>query len=344
MSGASEDGATVYFVADAALTGAQANSQGAIAQAGQPNLYVRREGATTFVATLGSSDSNDWASPPEGITARVSPNGDFIGFDSLRQTTGYDNRGPCEGVKLGLGSCQEIFLYDADQNRLSCASCAPSGELPGSLAHIGPPIDTSGVLNERTVGYMQRFVSDSGQVFFNTVAHLLPADTNGLSNVYEYEDGQLQLLSPGSTSANAYFVEASANGQDVFLVTSELLSDTNGDMGIFDARVNGGFSEAPAPPACGEGDCANPAPAPTFSTPASATFTGPGNLQPASAGSLAANSTKAKPLTRAQKLAKALKACRAKRDRRKRTACEARARRLYGAKAQARKTARGGRR
>ncbi len=274
----------------------------------------------------------------------------MIAFDSLSQLTGYDNRGPCVwtvaegGNRSEPGPCQEIFLYDAEQNRLSCASCAPSGELPGGPARIGPPIKTAGTLNERTVGYLQRFVSDSGQVFFNTVARLLPGDTNGLSNVYEYEDGELQLLSPGSTSANAYFVEASASGQDVFMVTSELLSDTNGDMGIFDARVNGGFPEAPAPPVCGEGDCASPVPAPTFSTLASATFTGPGNLQPASGGSLAADSTKAKPLTRAQKLAKALKACRAKRNKRKRAGCEAQARRLYGAKAKARKTARGGKR
>ncbi len=66
VSGVSEDGASVYFVADAALTGTQTNSQGATAQAGEANLYVRRKGSTTFIATLGSSDSNDWASPPKG--------------------------------------------------------------------------------------------------------------------------------------------------------------------------------------------------------------------------------------------------------------------------------------
>ncbi len=341
VSGSSEDGSSVYFVADAALTGAQANSQGAIAQAGEANLYVRREGNTTFIATLGSSDLDDWASPPENITARVSPNGEFIAFDSLGQLTGYDNRGPCVGSNepLGVGACQEIFLYDAEDNALGCASCAPSGELPGGPARIGPPIRTDGTLNEDPVGYLQRFVSDSGQVFFNTVARLLPADTDGLSNVYEYEDGQLHLLSPGSTSANAYFVEASTNGEDVFLVTSELLTDTNGDMSVFDARVNGGFPEAPAPPPCDEGDCAPPAEAPTFSTPASATFSGPGNLL--AKQSVLASETKAsaKPLTRAQKLAKALKACRTKRDKRKRASCEAQARRLYGAVVKAKKDA-----
>ena len=230
VSGASEDGATVYFVADAALTGAQANSEGATAQAGQPNLYAQREGSTTFIATLGSSDSSDWASPPEQITARVSPNGKFIAFDSLSELTGYDNRGPCESSQLELGPCQEIFVYDAEQNSLSCASCAPSGELPGGPARIGPPSKPTARSTKSRSAICSASSPTSGQVFFNTVARVLPADTNGLSNVYEYKDGELHLLSPGSTSANAYFVEASANGDDVFLVTSELLTDANGDM------------------------------------------------------------------------------------------------------------------
>jgi hypothetical protein len=335
VSGASEDGSTVYFVADAPLTGAQANSQGAIAQAGEPNLYARRDGTTTFIATLGSSDLDDWVSPPEEMTARVSPDGGFIAFDSLGQLTGYDNRGPCVGstAPLAIGACQEIFLYDAEDDALSCASCAPSGELPGGPARIDRPMRTDGTLNEPAVTYPKRFVSDSGQVFFNTVAHLLPSDTNGLSNVYEYEEGQLHLLSPGSTSANAYFVEASANGDDVFLVTSELLADTNGDVSVFDARVNGGFPEALAPSACGEGDCAIAAQAPTLSTPASATFSGPGNRVAPKAEVLAEKKALApqpKTLTRSQKLAKALKACRTKRDKRRRVSCEAHARRLYG--------------
>jgi hypothetical protein len=344
VSGASEDGASVYFVADAPLTSTQANSQGAIAQAGEPNLYVRKEGTTTFIATLGSSDVDDWVSPPEDITARVSPDGRFIAFDSLGQLTGYDSRGPCVGSQepLGIGACQEIFLYDAEDHALSCASCAPSGELPGGPARILGPTRTDGTINEAPVSYLRRFVSDSGQVFFNTVARLLPEDTNGLSNVYEYDDGQLHLLSPGSTGANAYFVEASANGDDVFLATSELLADTNGDVSVFDARVNGGFPEAAAPPACGEGDCASPAPAPTFSTPASATFSGPGNPVAPKAQVLAEKKAlvpPAKPLTRAQRLAKALKACRTKRDRRRRVSCEARARKRYGTVSKAKKAA-----
>jgi hypothetical protein len=341
VSGASEDGSRVYFVATAALTGAQANSQGAIAQPGQPNLYMREAlkpgtseetSGLSFIATLAAGDSDDWESPPQFITARVSQDGGFIAFDSTSRLTGYDNNGPCIGSKepLGFGPCQEIFLYDAEQGSLSCASCAPSGEPPTGPARIGPPVRTDGTINEKAVSYLQRFVSDGGQVFFDTVAHLLPADTNGLSNVYEYEDGQLHLLSPGSTSANAYFAEAGANGQNVFLLTSELLDDTNGAIGLFDARVGGGFPEAPEPAPCGEGDCAQPAAPPTFSTPPSTTFSGPGN-PPLPASIIGPPKPKTAAQIRAEALAKALKACRTKRNEHKRASCEAQARKRYGA-------------
>ncbi len=162
-------------------------------------------------------------------------------------------------------------------------------------------------LTKRTVGYLQRFVSNSGQVFFNTVARLLPGDTNGLSNVYEYEDGQLHLLSPGSTRANAYFLKASANGEDVFLATSELLSDTNGDVAIFDARVDGGFPEPAASVPCGEGDCSTPSGGvPLGPAPASATFTGLGN-PPLPPSLIGVKTSKTGKPSRAQELSGALR-------------------------------------
>ena len=339
VSGVSEDGSVVYFVADGVLTGTQANSQGALAQPEKPNLYVRQGGATTFVATLGASDSDDWESPPQYITARVSPDGTFIAFDSLSELTGYHNQGPCvyTGSTLVTGACQEIFLYDSSDQKLSCASCSPAGAPPTAPARIGPPISTDGTMNEYAVGYLQRFLSDSGQVFFNTVDRLLPGDTNGLSNVYEYENGQLYLLSNGSGTANSYFSEASANGENVFLLTSELLTDTNGDISLFDARVNGGYPEPPTPPPpCNENNCRGAGTgSPSSLSPGSAAFTGPDDLvsqQTVQQGVLGAQvKTKPSP-TRAQKLASALASCR-KRYRHakgRRVSCERLARKRYG--------------
>ena len=70
-----------------------------------------------------------------------------------------------------------------------------------------------------------------------------------------------------------------------------------------------------------------PTPQPeSFGDPASATFAGTGNLAP-----VPATKPKPKALTRAQKLARALKQCH-KKPKRKRPACERKARKLYGAK------------
>ena len=71
-----------------------------------------------------------------------------------------------------------------------------------------------------------------------------------------------------------------------------------------------------------------PAPQPVFGAPASATFNGPGNFAPPAVATV----VKPKPLTRAEKLAKALKACKKDKSRKKRVACERQARRKYGPK------------
>jgi hypothetical protein len=63
-------------------------------------------------------------------------------------------------------------------------------------------------------------------------------------------------------------------------------------------------------------------------TPGSAAFSGAGNVAPVAP--VVAVKAKARPLTRAQKLQRALKACRVKHDRRKRVACEVQARKKYG--------------
>jgi hypothetical protein len=127
------------------------------------------------------------------------------------------------------------------------------------------------------------------------------------------------------------FFDASETGDDVFFLTSDRLVplDTDTGLDVYDARVGGGFPAEPlsGPPVC-EGDAcqgAPPAP-PVFGTPGSATFEGPGNLTPVPP-------VKPKPvLTRAQMLAKALKACHAKHNKRKRLACEKQAHKKYGRK------------
>jgi hypothetical protein len=150
------------------------------------------------------------------------------------------------------------------------------------------------------------------------------------------------LLSSGISKNESAFLDASPSGDDVFFITAAQLVSTDRDnsFDVYDARVCTGSSPClkspPPPPApCNtEASCRPPAPGQSGTeTPASAAFSGPGNV--AKQETLAVTKTaKSKPLTKAQKLAKALKSCRKKfkHAKKKRAACEAQARKKYGAK------------
>jgi hypothetical protein len=77
----------------------------------------------------------------------------------------------------------------------------------------------------------------------------------------------------------------------------------------------------------GEGCEGKEAAPPVFGAPGSATLTGNGNLSPPSTVTPA---VKPKPLTRAQKLSKALKACHKYKKKAKRVGCEKSAHKKYG--------------
>ena len=85
------------------------------------------------------------------------------------------------------------------------------------------------------------------------------------------------------------------------------------------------------PPECGSASSCRVAPAAQpsiYGAPSSATFTGTGNLVAVTLP--LAGKVKAKALTRAQKLAKALKACQRKKQGKRRAVCEKSARKRYG--------------
>jgi hypothetical protein len=359
ISGVSEDGAYVYFVAKRVLSGNE-NSQRDTAHLGEPNLYVRHAGQTTFIATLfptdneleengennGESYFGDWRTGFKTRTAEVTPNGLALVFTSRRGITGYDNNGGCHLVSANEpAGCPEIFVYNADSAQLVCGSCNPSGQPPVAARLAG------GLENAYKVGggflpapstaatgtYQLRWISEDGsRVFFDTAEPLVPRDTNGVQDVYEWEragtgschttPGCVYIISSPSSSEEAYFVDASASGNDVFLAQrSQLGPEAHGEeVELYDARVGGGFPQVSTE--CTGTGCQGVPPAPPmFATPSSVTFHGTGNFsQPAPLKVLV------KPSTRAQKLARALKACHTKHDKRKRAACKARARKRYG--------------
>jgi len=289
--GASEDSAYVYFVANGALASG--------AQQGEPNLYVQHAGVTTFIATLELNDAADWeASDQVNRTARVTPDGRHIAFESGRSLTGYDNvvsgGGSCGE---GLGErCTEVFEYGADSNELLCASCNAPGVPPLGPSLIGHHVET----NFQAEGYLSRNLSDDGsRLFFNSLDALLPTATNGKENVYEHEldgagscdrtSGCLYLISTGESRDDSLFEDASASGNDIFFTTDDELvkRDTDAARDLYDARVGGGFAESPAGVPCAGETCrATTASAPPPPSAGSVSFVGPGNVGPSGQGTL----------------------------------------------------------
>jgi hypothetical protein len=338
VSGISDDGSDVYLVANGVLS-AGANSHGDKAVAGQPNLYLWHGGARTFIATLDPTpnpstglehkDGPDWTATQ--LTARVTPSGSFIAFNSTKSLTGYDNT----DVKTGEPDT-EIFLYEAAGEQLRCVSCQPSGTPSTAYARIPVPVRPGfgGAGPFQAPGYLQRSLSNDGRVFFHTAEKLLSGVSNGLANVYEYDAGALHLISTGTSGHASYFYDASPSGDDVFFISSQDLPSGGQGTGfkVYDARVGGGFAEPPPPTECSGEACRGGAisPSPSFATPGSVNALGAGNL-------IATPQTNPPPKEtpeqiRRKRLARALKACRTKHNRHKRKACEAQARKKYAAK------------
>ena len=262
----------------------------------QPNLYLLHGGTTTFIATLSGSDSCDWTD--SCLSARTSTNGQYLAFTSTNSLTGYDNTDQSSG-----SPDPEIFRYDAATGKLACASCNPNGVAPsaGGAVVNGPYATLS------APAYLQRYVSDSGQVFFDTAEQLLPRDTNAVKDVYEWEPdgtgschsaaenhGCMDLLSGGTSVDPSLFLDASTSGNDVFLATTQQLvqADNDGAYDIYDARVDGGFPAAGPPPCTGE-DCKPPPKQPPPLPPiATVTFHGSGEAPTVKESTYAANGSR----------------------------------------------------
>lgn len=296
VSGVSEDGSHVYFVAEGAF------APGAVG--GEPNLYlVRGTGAPSFIATLdNANDSLDWAST--FLTARISPSGAYLAFNSTKSLTGYDNT----DVNTGEPD-QEVYLFEAGAGSLRCASCDPSGARPAAPTRIHQP--AYDLLFEFTPGRPQRNVTDNGQVFFDTTNAVLPRDVNGQSDVYEYDSGRTSLISSGAGSVPSYFYEADASGANLFFFTSQALvpQDADGGVSVYDARVGGGFPASSPPPSC-SGDACKAPPSIPPNPPAigSGTLSTSGNLPPAAPPPALAKPKVVGVKLRAQKLVVRLKA------------------------------------
>jgi Tol biopolymer transport system component len=258
--GQSDDGSHVYFAANGQLT--------PDAPASGVNIYLWHDGAIDFVARGGGSplDETAWtqafSAADQYSTGRVTPDGRHLVFTTM------------VSQEDGAPTARQVYLYSESDGGVACVSCLPGGSVP--LEGAFPGTFSPGVVGNQ-IEYRSRMLLDDGsRVFFSTAAALVPEDSNGRVDAYVYDtaSGRSSLISSGQSKDDTFFVDASADGRDVFFVTREQLTarDVDFNTDLYDARVGGGFPEPDpqAPPCDGDACQGSASPSPDPSDPASA--------------------------------------------------------------------------
>ncbi len=257
---------------------------------------------TTIVAGADAAAPSDW--PAATGTARVSADGEHLAFLSAAEIPPFDNT----DADTGLPDT-ELYLYGPPPGggapRLVCASCNPTGERPSGSASI-----PGAVRNGSSALYRPRALSDDGsRVFFDTADRLVIPDTDARPDVYEWEaagvggcthqPGCVGLVS-GGRGEGGRFLDASADGRDVFFLTGDsLVASDPGSIDVYDFREGGGFPEPEAPFVC-KGDACQALPSPP-DDPSPATLVSTSGNPPLKVEKLSRSCPKAKRKARGKK-------------------------------------------
>jgi hypothetical protein len=296
----SADGTHAFFLSPSQLEGGKG-------EAGQPNLYSwSKAGGITFIATVSPSDLegltalNAWTSRvvlPEGShepnagpgasTARTTPDGSVLAFESVAQLTDYDNAGHVEIYRWQEGDSVE------------CASCNPLQEPASSDARLQSVETEFSATNYVTM--INNLTADGSRVFFETEEALVSRDTDGINDSYEWSASRANaaLITSGRTRDFTNRIEipgfgtlelawdtnnllgVSPSGNDVLIGTTDKLvanGSPEGVTAIYDAREGGGFPVV-TPTPCDGGACQAEAAAPQLNRPASDGYQGKGNVK-----------------------------------------------------------------
>ena len=146
----------------------------------------------------------------------MSPNDTHMAFLTASKITSYENAGYLE-----------MYSYEPASGKIVCVSCIPDGAPPTSNVEASD----NGL-----------FMTNDGRTFFSTADALVPQDTDGIRDVYEYVEGRPQLISSGTGSkevgltvvgtglSKIGLIGVSANGTDVYFSTYDTLvaRDHNG--------------------------------------------------------------------------------------------------------------------
>ncbi|HUA75413.1 MAG TPA: NHL repeat-containing protein [Solirubrobacteraceae bacterium] len=226
VPGVSEDGSTVYFVANGVLTSAP-NANGEVAQPGHCrtvlaereeetpagatcNLYVKHgaeeTSPPTFIGRLSTDDLPDWENTNgnlENVTDRVSPGGGYFAFMSNRSLTGYDNRDVNPAAHEARD--EEVFLYDDTTGELTCASCDASGARPAGVFDGGSAVrgeEGLGLLVDRVEAWEGRWLAGSLPGWTGSEGQTATYQSRYLSDSGRLFFNTTEALAQGDTNGN----------------------------------------------------------------------------------------------------------------------------------------------
>jgi hypothetical protein len=243
-------------------------------------------------------------------------------YDAVSKRLVCASCNPTGGRPVGVGK-EEITAVEAGS--LNLIDLMGSGEPFINDQGVAANIPGDNQLWAYNSGlYLPRVLFDGGRLFFNSEDALVPQAVNGQEDVYEYEPegftngegtvectassatfgvrsgGCVSLISSGSSPEESGFLDASEGGGDVFFLTSAKLTaqDYDTSYDIYDAhectKAVPCVSAPVSSPPCDTADSceAPPSPQPAiYGAPASATFTGAGNIIPEAAKTKAAPKT-----------------------------------------------------
>ena len=349
-----KDGTRVYFQSPVELTAAP-NGNGETADdaltAGDSTLLYSYDTESDAVAFVAGARVVSEPQPFKG-------DGEAEPFKALETTADGEYLVFETSTDLGAGDSStvpQVFEYDASTGalvRVSVGQRSPSGFWCPSTARMEAyncdGNTTVGADAARTVQGGVNSVADNGTVVFTSALaltpgavetrHVGPEGAEAVENVYEYRGGQVYLISPDdeatpvrfqNTTRQTRLLGIDESGRDVFFISGDRLvpQDVDTQASWYDARVEGGFPAPVVSLGCAGEECqgAGPGAPPLFS----ALSPPPGSENAVSS----VDGVKAKTAAqlRAERLARALKACKAKRVKRTRTACERSARKKYDA-------------
>lgn len=285
------DGSRAYFSSTSQIGG-----QGA---AGQPNLYLWEEGASSirYIATLAQSDLTrtpglgNWTSEAAlgrvGLQAsRTTADGAVLVFESVAKLTAADNAGHVA-----------IYRYDAESEELACVSCRPDGSASQGDATLRQ--NATDLFYSRID--VRNLTADGSTVVFESRDRVVPGDVSDARDIYRWRDdgegGNVALISSGQSPANTpapilvppTFADTNIlwgitpDGSDIVFWTGDALVPAGrfgSTRALYTARVNGGLAvqHETSEEECSGDECQGaPSAPPADPEPGSGDYQGPGN-------------------------------------------------------------------